>query len=394
MSEERARANVPLESFFDLVYVLAFTEVTRFLYLHLTWTGLLQGLALLAALWWAWVNYSWLTDNLPAHEFVPARVLILAATAAMLVAALAVQGAFTDSAILFAGAYFVVRMLHVALYVLAGRELPGPRQAIRRLAPGFIGASLLLVIAGIVDGQLRFALWAAALAIDYGVPIVRGISGLEVHARHFTERHGLVIILALGESIVAFGGAERRLDEGVLLAAVVAVLLNASLWWAYFDDAAIDVARRLAEAPAPARALLARDAYSYIHFLMVAGIIFLALGLRATLADMRRPLGAIQAFALCGGVAVYLAGLAAFHLRATRTVWKSRLVAIVLACAIMPAATRVPAIVTLASLAAVMICLLAFEVWGPRARSLGAATVEWLTRASRKRPVARQPSHS
>jgi low temperature requirement protein LtrA len=361
VSEQRAHANLPLESFFDLVFVLAFTQVTEFLSQHLSWLGLLQGGAILAALWWVWATYAWLTDGIEAHEDVKARVTILSATAMLLVASLAVPRAFASAALLFAAAYAVVRLLHVALYLMATDEQPRTRQAILRLAPGFIGGSGLLLAAAFVDGPLRAVLWAVALTIDYGVTLVLGVSGFSVHARHFVERHQLIIILALGESIVAIGTAAHHLTPGVVLAAVLATAVSAALWWTYFDEAAYLAGQQLADSRGSKRANLARDAYSYLHLPMVAGIIFLALGLRQTLADVAAPLGMIPAVALSGGAALFLVGLSAFQLRITATVMPARIVAIGFSCAVFPVATSAPALAALALLAFVLLSLVVYE---------------------------------
>src|SRR5215218_5544153 len=196
-----------LELFFDLVFVFAFTQVTGYLAHHLTWAGMLQGAALLAALWWAWVSYSWLTNAVSALEAIQARIVILSAMAAMLIASLAVPDTFGDDGVLFGLSYFVVRLLQVALYAIATSDEPRTRQAILRLAPGFLRGPALLVVAGFLDGLPQGVLWAAALAIDYGVPLLRGVVGFHIRAAHFVERHGLVIILALGESIAVIGAA-------------------------------------------------------------------------------------------------------------------------------------------------------------------------------------------
>ncbi len=349
----------PLELFFDLVFVFAFTQVTGFLSDHLTWAGMLQGAALLAALWWAWVSYSWLTNAVPAEEAIPARLVILSAMAAMLVVSLAAPDAFGDNGVLFGVAYFVVRLLQVVLYALATE--PETRRAILRLAPGFLGGPALLVVAGFLDGLAQGALWAAALAIDYGVPLVRGVVGFRIRASHFVERHGLVIILALGESIVAISAAGLEFDAGVVLAAVFAIVLSAALWWAYFDYVVLAAERRLAAAQGQERAALARDSYSYLHLLMIAGIIFVALGIKKTLAYVGDPLETIPAVALCGGAALYLLGHNAFRLRDMGTVSVPRLVVAALSCALVPVAVQAPALVTLAVLAVLLSALAAFE---------------------------------
>jgi low temperature requirement protein LtrA len=358
------RRVTPLELFFDLVFVFALTQVTAFLADHLTWGGMLRGVALLAALWWAWGGYSWLTNAVPAEEVIPARLVILAAMAAMLVASLAVPGAFGEDGVLFGAAYFVVRFLQVLLYALATGGTPETRRAILRLSPGFLAAPALLVAAGFLDGLAQGALWAVALAIDYGAALVGGVSGFRIHAHHFAERHGLVVIIALGESIVAIGvGASGlALGIGVVAAAVLGIALAAALWWAYFDLVMLVAERRLSSAEGEERARLARDSYSYLHLPMVAGIIFVALGVKQTLAHVGDPLGTIPAVALCGGVALYLLGHNAFRLRDAGSVSVPRLAVAALCCALVPlAAGLVPALVTLAVLAGLLCALAAFE---------------------------------
>ena len=365
LSEQRV---TPLELFFDLVFVFALTQVTGFLADHLSWTGLLQGAALLVVLWWAWGGYVWLTNAVPAEEVIPARLVILTAMAAMLVASLAVPDAFGEYGVLFGLSYFVVRLLHVLLFVLATGVPSEAHQAMLRLAPGFLGAPALLIPAGFLDGFAQGALWAAAIGIDLGVSLVGGVSGFRVHAGHFVERFGLIVIIALGESIVSIGvGASGlALGAGVVLGAVLGVALAAALWWAYFDLVVLVAERRLFAAQGADRARLARDAYPYLHLPMVAGIIFVALGVKQTLAHVGEPLGIVSAVALCGGVALYLLGHNAFRLRDVGSVSVPRLVVTLLCCALIPLAVSVPSLVTLAILAGLMCALAAFETMRSR----------------------------
>jgi low temperature requirement protein LtrA len=362
------RRVTPLELFFDLVFVFALTQVTGFLADHLTWVGMLQGAALLVVLWWAWGGYSWLTNAVPAEEVIPARLVILTAMAAMLVASLAVPDAFGEYGVLFGLAYFVVRLLHVVLSVLATGNTPETRQAFLLLAPGFLAAPALLIPAGFLDGLAQGALWVVALAIDLSVALVRGVSGFRVHAGHFVERYGLIVIIALGESIVAIGvGASGlELGAGVVVAAVLGIALAAALWWAYFDLLMLVAERRLTAAKGEERARLARDAYSYLHLPMVAGIIFVALGIKQTLAHVGDPLGTIPAVALCGGVALYLLGHNAFRLRDVGSVSVPRLVVTVFCCALIPVAVSIPSLITLAILAGLLCALAAFETMRSR----------------------------
>ena len=358
----------PLELFFDLVFVFALTQVTGFLADHLTWVGMIQGAALLAVLWWAWGGYAWLTNAVPAEEVIPARLVILTAMAAMLVASLAVPDAFGEYGVLFGLSYFVVRLLQVLLYALATGGTPETRRAILRLSTGFLLAPALLIVAGFLDGFAQGVLWIFALLIDYGVALIGGVSGFRVHAGHFVERHGLIIIIALGESIVAVGVGVSglALGSGIIVATVLGVALAAGLWWAYFDLVLLAAERRLRRAKGEERARLARDSYSYLHLPMVAGIIFVALGVKQTLAHVGDPLGIIPATALCGGVALYLLGHNAFRLRDVGSVSVPRLVVTVLCCALLSLAVSVPSLITLAMLAVLMCALAAFETMRSR----------------------------
>lgn len=351
----------PLELFFDLVFVFAFTQVTGFLVENLTWTGMARGAALFAALWWAWVTYSWLTGAVPAEERLPARLVILTAMVAMLVVALAVPDAFGDDAVLFGGAYFVVRLLHVALYAVA--TPPETHDAVLRAAPGFLGGPALLVLAGFLDGPLAAVLWVVALAVDYGIVFVRGVEGFHVNVGHFVERHRLVLIIALGESLVAIGvGAEGlNLSALVVLAALFGIVLVITLWWLYFDYVVLAAEQRLARESGHQQAILARDSYSYIHLSMVGSIIFIALGIEQTIAHAGEPLGTVAAVALFGGGALYLLGHNAFRFRDHGTVSILRLVVAVVALVLLIVAVRVPAIVALAVLTALFVGLAAYE---------------------------------
>jgi low temperature requirement protein LtrA len=362
------RRVTPLELFFDLVFVFALTQVTGFLAEHLSWIGMLEGAALLVVLWWAWAGYVWLTNAVPAEEVVPARLVVLIAMAAMLVASLAVPDAFGEYGVIFGLAYFVVRLLHVVLFVLASGVPPEAIRAMLRLAPGFLGAPLLLIPAGFADGYVKGALWALAIGIDLSVSLVGGVGGFRVHAGHFAERFALIIIIALGESIVSIGvGASGlALGAGVILASVLGVVLAAALWWAYFDLFMLVAERRLFAAKGEERARLARDAYPYLHLPMVAGIIFVALGIKQTLAHLGDPLGIIPAVALCGGVALYLLGHNAFRLREVGSVSVPRVAVAVLCCALIPVAVSIPSLLILATLAGLMCALVTFETMRSR----------------------------
>jgi low temperature requirement protein LtrA len=327
-----------------------------------TWTGLARGLLVLGVLWWSWVGYAWLTSVVDPEEGA-VRLSIFGAMAALLVAALCVPGAFGDEALLFACAYAVVRAGQIALFLLASRDDPGLRRSILGLTvSSAIGVGLLVAASG-TDGALQGALWVLALALDMGGPYFFGSEGWKLVPGHFAERHGLIVIIALGESIVAIGvGAERGVDAGVVVAATLGVAVAAALWWLYFDVVALVAARRLARAPVGREQNeIARDSYSYLHFPMVAGIVLLALGLKKTLGDVGDALGTVPATAMLGGAAVYLLAHVAFRLRNVHSLNRRRLVCAVLLLAFIPVGAELPALATLGILVAVLTTLIAYE---------------------------------
>jgi low temperature requirement protein LtrA len=352
----------PLELFFDLVFVFAITQVTGFVHHDPTWDGLLRGLLLLAALWWAWAAYAWLTNTLNPEEGA-VRLAVFGSMAAMLVVALATPAAFGADALIFAVAYFIVRANHLVLFAIAGkgdRDLLG---AVLRFTPGAVVGPSLLVVAALFAGTAELALWFAALTIDYlGALASRG-RGWRVSPEHFVERHGLIIIIALGESIIAIGvgAAGLPLDAGLITAALLGIVVAAALWWSYFDWVIYVSQARLADATGPERASLARDLYSYLHLPMVSGIVLFAVGMEATLAHAGEPLEVIPAVCMCGGLAMYMAAHVAVRLRTGGGWGHGRPTATVLLLALTPVATMVPALLALALVAAVCAGLIAYE---------------------------------
>src|SRR5918999_943799 len=335
-SEQRV---TPLELFFDLVFVFAITQVTGFLADDPTWDGLLRGLFLLGALWWTWAAYAWLTNTLNPEEGA-VRIAMFGSMAAMLIVALAVPHAFDVDGVVFGVAYFLVRALHLVLFAIAGRGDPELLRAVLRILPSALLGAGLLVVAGFLDGTVQLAVWAAALAIDYLWLLVAGMRGWRVSPEHFVERHALVMIIALGESIVAIGvgAAGLPLDAGAITAALLGVVVVCALWWAYFDWVIWVSQARLADATGVERAVLARDLYSYLHLPMVAGIVLFALGLKTTLADVNSSLRSVPALGLCGGVALYFLAHTAVRLRMGGGFGRGRPVATILLIGLIPLA--------------------------------------------------------
>jgi len=321
----------------------------------------------LAAVWWAWTGYAWLTSASDVDEG-GVRLAMLAAMGAMLGVGLAVPGAFGGDAVLFGAAYLLVRVLHLVLSAIVGRDDPDRRSALLRFAPtATLGASLLL-LAGFLEGHQRIAVWVGALAIDYLGPAVIGVGrGWRVAPEHFAERHGVIILIALGESIIAIGvGAGFELVTGVLAAAALGIVVVSALWWLYFDVAAIFARRRLMQASGVERARLARDSYTYLHLPMVAGIVLFAFGLRTTLGHVGAALDTVPAVGLCGGAALYLLGHIGFLFRTIGRVFRRRTVGAVVLLALVPAAVAIPALAALGLVSAVCSLLVAYEAIGRR----------------------------
>jgi low temperature requirement protein LtrA len=362
LEREAEHQVTPLELFFDLVFVFAITQVTSLLAHDPTWHGVLRGMLLLAALWWAWTAYAWLTSTMDVDEG-GVRLAMLASMGAMLLAALAVPGAFTDDAVLFGSFYLLVRLLHVVLYAVVGRDDPDLLGAVLRLAPTVAFGASLILLAGFSHGGTRIFIWVVALAIDYVGPAAFGAGrGWHVAPEHFAERHGLIILIALGESIIALGvGAGFELVTRVIAAAALGIVVISALWWLYFDVAAILARIRLTQASGVQRAVLARDAYSYLHLPLVAGIVLFAFGLKTTLAHPTEDLDTVAAVSLCGGTALYLLGHVASLYRMTNRIFRRRTYGAIVLLALIPAAIEIPALVALALVSAVCSLVVAYE---------------------------------
>ena len=358
-SEERV---TPLELFFDLVFVLVLTQCTALMADDPTWEGLARGLLVLGVMWWAWVGYAWLTSVVDPEEGI-VRFAIFGAMAALLVVALCVPEAFGDLGLLFACAYAVVRVAQIVLFVVASGDDPGLRHSVTGLAVSTAIGSGLLVAASFADGTLQGALWVLALTLDMAGPMFIDSSGWRLAPAHFAERHGLIVIIALGESIVAIGvGAEAGVDAGVVVAAVLGIVVAGALWWLYFDIVALVAERRLSRAKTTRdRNEIARDSFSYLHLPMVAGIVLLALGLKKTLEHVDDPLKLVPAAAMLGGIAIYLLAHVAFRWRNVHRFSTQRVIAAAVLAAFVPAAEELPALVTLAFTSTVLVVLIVYE---------------------------------
>ena len=333
----------------------------------------------LALLWWCWVGYAWLGNVVQAEEGL-GRAAMFAAMAAMFVMALTVPEAFDDleggldGPVVIAFAYLAVRVLHLAMFWLTARTEHDSalRGQLLRFAPSVFGSTAVLLVASQLSGTAQTLTWVGVLIVDYVGVILGGASGWRLRsASHFAERHGLIVIVALGESIVAIGVGVAHLPISwpIVAGAVSALTIAGCLWWAYFDVVSIVAERELRRLEGEARARMARDAYSYLHLPMVAGIALVALGIEQVLelvgdtkhGELALGLSVLPLTALYGGVALFLFAHVAFKYRTWRRVTVRRLVVAVSLCALIPLAMELPALVALGLLTAILVATIASE---------------------------------
>jgi low temperature requirement protein LtrA len=300
-----------LELFFDLVFVFTITQLAATLAEDLSRRTLGNVLLILAVVWWMYSGYAWLT-NAVAPNSTTRRTLLLTGMAGFLVMALAIPKAFGEYGWLFGVSYLVVNVVHTLLFRTAG---PGARQALRVLGPLNILAALLVLAGGLVPEPWRHLLWLAAPAVQITSSYVHKIEMHTISAGHFAERHGLVVIIAIGESIIAIGAGFTGLHLGLveILVAVLGLCVAYYLWWFYFagDDARAE--HVLAQTDNPRRrGRLALQAWGYAHYPILLGIVIAAVGIKKAVLHALEPLHWSEALALSGGVAVYLLGHAAF----------------------------------------------------------------------------------
>jgi low temperature requirement protein LtrA len=362
----------PRELFFDLVFVFAFTQVATLLADDPTFAGIGRGVLVLAALWWAWAAYAWLTNVVDPEESVVGAALLVALIA-MFVAALVVPDIFDGKGVLFGAAFFVVCAIHAGLYALAGRGSPDLLWAVLRLAPWMLGGATLILVAGFTD-RAQTWLWLAALTCIYVGGVATGSSGWRLYPSHFAERYGLVVIIALGEAFISIGIGTHGIGVGLreVVAAVLGLLVATSFWLAYFDFFSIRGEHTLRNREGTERVALARDLYAYAHFPMIVGIVLFAFAMKTVIGHVGEDLNSVAAFALCGGSALYLLTYSAIRSRVERrlTLSRGRFVAALALVLLLPVATVVPAFAALALVTAVWLALHVYElVWWRDARA-------------------------
>jgi len=366
---EEGRATT-LELFYDLVFVFAITQVSHLLLDHLTWEGLGQSLVVLLVVWWSWNYTTWATNELDTESPV-VRTVIIAVMLASLVMAISIPEAFGDRALLFAGGYAAIQVGRTAFLTFGAAEA-GTVERVRaaRILLWFIASGVLWVLGAVLGGPAQTLLWLLALLIDYSAPLVTfWVPGLpsvppsawQLETAHFAERFQLFVIIALGESIVLTGATTSELDLDLerVAALGVAFLGSAALWWLYFNYAAAVAQRRLELASD--RTLTARDAYTYLHVVIVLGVIVAAVGDELVIAHPAEVLPGEEVAAVVAGPAVYLFALSLFRLRMAGTLGASRPLG-ALACVALGALGAVaPALVLLAAVVGVLVCVIVYE---------------------------------
>lgn len=301
-----------IELFFDLVFVFTITQLTSLLANDPTALGVLRMILVLGNVWWMYAGYAWLTNAVPPRE--PGlRLLMLLAMTGFLVVALAIPRAFGASGIALGIGYLVVTVVHTGMFL---RSTEGATiRAMGRLGSFNAITALMLLLAGFTDGALRWGLWAGAFVLHWITPYSTNISGFAIRAAHFVERHGIIVLIALGESIVAIGiGVEEGALSGrFIVTSVLGLALAAALWWLYFDGEDERAERSLAAADRNRRPQLGVNAFGYAFLAVLGGIVALAAGIKLAIAHSGEPMTAPAAWFLAAGVATYVFGLVVFR---------------------------------------------------------------------------------
>ena len=359
---EEERKTSYIELFFDLVFVFAFTQVTALILEDTSVQGFLRAALVLAMVWWAWSAYAWMTNAIDIENAVTRLIMFAAMTAAFFMA-ISVPDAFQDEAAWFAVAYFVVRVLQTTLYAWGVRADPGNLRAVLLLAPWFLGAAFVALVGGFVDPDYRAWVWLASLVIDIVGTLTVARGDWRVSPSHFAERFALIVIIALGESIVAIGIATSSLerDATYALSVVVAFAGVAALWWAYFDFVAVAAERSLRRASPATRGPLARDVFTFFHYPIVLGIIFYAVAAKKTLEHPLDPLSEAGRWALGLGIAVFLCGFALMRFRVVRRVAWERVAAACVALVLAVGLDGTDALVTLGVVIGVLVLSVVVE---------------------------------
>ncbi|MDQ6820132.1 MAG: low temperature requirement protein A [Actinomycetota bacterium] len=353
----------PLELFFDLVFVFTITQLTSLLATRLTWGAIWHVIVMLGLIFWMYDGYAWLTNAVPA-EGSSRQAMLLGAMAGYLVLAISIPDAFAGAGLTFGLAYLVINVIHAFLYVSQAAE--SSSAAMRALAPGNLLTAVAVLVAGALGGEVQAIVWSAVfLYLWFGT---HAGGGFQIGPAHFVERHGLLVLIAIGESIVAAGIGARGLTINLRLVVVVvlALLLSAELWWTYFGEGTELVERAFRSATGPDRVRKAFVGFGYAHYVMLLGVVFVAVGLRVAVSQPSASLDAGRAFTLSGGAALFLAGDGWFRsILGLRPRWRRPLGALAVLLAV-PVATTVSAVAALAVTTAIVGLVIMLERRVPR----------------------------
>jgi low temperature requirement protein LtrA len=362
----RDRRTSPVELLWDLVFVFAVTQVTTLIAQDLSWSGFGRGMLVLALMWWAWSAFVW-AANAEQQDSRLLRAVLLLGMVFTFIAGLALPGAFDTSATLFAATYASVRFLHLGLYAHASRRGRASWPSIAGFAVTVAIGMALLLVGSVLEEGWRVALWTLALAIDYAGPAwltrerLRGLQ--EVAVAHFAERYSLFVIICLGESIVAIGlSAEgQAIDADLVVGVALGLLATIALWWTYFDRFASIAESRLRDHDDPV--LAAADGYSYLHLVIVAGIIVFAVGMKVTINDVGKAPSEGAGLALCGGLAMFLVGNVAFRLRMVGAIGYAELTGAAALLTLFALGGALPALLITAAATFVLVALCVLETF-------------------------------
>lgn len=296
-----------VELFFDLVFVFTITQLTAVLVRVPTLPGILSVVLMLGVIWWMYGGYAWLT-NAVTPDRADRRLLLMVGMVGFLLIALSIPRAFGGNGLTFGIGYLVVTSVHAGLFTRSG--VPATVQAVFRIARFNLAAALLVLAGGFMGGISQYILWGLAFGLQAATPFLSRIQGFQIRPAHFVERHGLVVIIALGESVVAvgIGLTGKAITLPLAAVAVLGLALTAALFWLYFGGDDVHAERALASASFERRPWLALYSYGYAHVPLLLGVVVLAAGVRMTIGHAFEPLPPLWSLALAGGVLLYLVG--------------------------------------------------------------------------------------
>ncbi|MET7375675.1 low temperature requirement protein A [Micromonospora arida] len=349
------------EVFFDVVFVLTVTQLADVLKAHLNWVGFGHSALILGLLWYLYTGYAWLNNHLPPRQ-TTTKLLLFAGMAGFLLSAVALPDALTSGGALFAVGYLIVVAVHLILFLHTNA-----RTGALRLAPYNLGAALLILAAAAFTGPVVPALWAAAVFTQSVLPYLlprlswTGVpAAFHLRPAHFVERHGLLVIVALGESVIAIGMGVPADDLAAATATAIALAIPVALWWTYFTDTRPATAALTAAALA-ARSQMAARTYVFPHFLLLLGVISTVAGLHVVVVRPGEPAPTGAALALGGGVALYLVGVAAVRRALRVPIPPARLAAAVAALAAVALGVTLPVAIQLVTTIAILVLMLVVD---------------------------------